>query len=125
MAGGSVDFQLSSSAIGEFNGEISLAATPTISGLSYKFDRNTITAGQSSQVTITTDSTLSAGDYLITIIANSAGVARKTNLQLNIYSRDYPASVPTNATETRGDTGSGNLAIGRNGVIHICYTDDS
>jgi subtilisin-like proprotein convertase family protein len=83
-AGGSTTYTVSTSALNGFSGNVTLAATPAISGVTYAFSPNPVAAGSSSTLTVTTTSGATTGSNTVTITGTSGSLVHSTNVGLTI-----------------------------------------
>lgn len=126
IAGSKVDYSLSTSAINGSSERLSLRAEPAIVGLTYSFNNNTINAGDSATLSVTTSNSLSPGTYFITVSAMGSNSVRRTNLRLTVYGSNRRATLPTNISNTRGNSfiASG-VKVDSKNILHAVYEDDT
>jgi len=106
--------------------DLELTASPTIGGITYSFSSSQIKPGQAASLTVSTDASVAPGTYLISAAAAGAGVTRNTTFRLSVYPTGRTASVPVNATDTRGFSGTADgLRVDASGVVHLVYDDDT
>ncbi len=104
--GQSTTYTVTSTPTGGFSGNISLSATPAISGVTYSFSPNPIGASGSSTLTVTTTASATVGTHAVTITGVSGALTRSTNVTLIInaaggnpvktFSAAPNASIPDN-----------------------------
>ncbi len=105
-AGASTSYTIASSALNGFTGSVSLAATPAISGVTYTFATNPVTAGASSVLNVATTAAATPGTYTVTVTGTSGTLSRTTTMQLVINAPPVPsftlAATPASNTVTVG-----------------------
>lgn len=126
IAGNSVSFNLGTGGMNGFSGNLSLSASPAVSGLTYSFANPTINAGDMAGLMISTSSAVPPGPYTITVTAASSGMARNTNVRLTVLSANRFSGAPVNASRTKGFTSmQGGIKVDAGGTIHLVFDDDS
>jgi subtilisin-like proprotein convertase family protein len=83
-AGGSANYTVSNSVLNGFTGNVSLSASPAISGVTYSFAPNPEGPGGSSTFTCTTTTGASTGTKAITITGTSGSLVHTANVSLTI-----------------------------------------
>ncbi|MCK6447729.1 MAG: S8 family serine peptidase [Planctomycetes bacterium] len=105
-AGGSTTFTVSNSALNGFASNITLSATPAISGVSYSFSPNPMAPNGSSTLTVTTTAGATTGTQTLTITGNGGSLTRTTNVSLTINAAPTPdftiSATPSSRTITAG-----------------------
>ena len=94
-----------------FSGNISLSASGLPSGASASFNPTSITAGNSSTMTVTTSNTTPAGSYTLTITGTSGSDAHSTTVTLNVTGFSVSATPPSQ-TITAGNSTNFTATIG-------------
>jgi hypothetical protein len=126
IAGNSASFDLSTGVMNGFSGNLSLSASPAVSGLTYSFANPTINAGDMAHLAISTSSAVPPGPYTITVTAAGSGLTRKTNVRLTVLSADRFSGAPVNASRTKGFTSmQGGTKVDAGGTINLVFDDDS
>jgi hypothetical protein len=127
IAGGSADFDLTTSSVNGFTGNLALSVESQIDGLNYSFVNPLTVAGQQSRITVSTSPNTQPGTYLITVSAqDTSGAKRKTSFRLRVYPTTRPASAPVNATRTRGFTRMrSGMKVDAAGIVHLAFDDES
>src|SRR5262249_8043310 len=126
IAGNSVEFDFSTNGVNGFSGNLSLSATPLISGITYNFSNTSVSAGQPAKLTVSTSSSVNPGVYCIACTAPGGGIPRKTPFRLTVFEPQHFAGVPVNATNLAGFTNmTSGLQIGADGTIHLSFDDDT
>ncbi len=82
--GNSVNYNVTSTALNGYSGNLSLSATPAISGVSFSFSPNPIAAGSASTLTVTTTAGASTGNFTLTISATDGTLTHTTTAGLTI-----------------------------------------
>jgi subtilisin-like proprotein convertase family protein len=113
-AGGSTSYTVSNTALNGFAGNVTLSASPAISGVSYGFAPNPEAAGGSATLSVTTTSGATAGTHTVTITGTSGALVHTANVTLVINSAPVPdfslSASPGSQTITQG--GSTSYTIG-------------
>lgn len=78
------NFNVSTAAQNGFSGNITLSATPAISGVSYSFSPNPVPAGASSTLNVTSTAGASVGTQLLSIGGTSGALVHTTGVSLTI-----------------------------------------
>jgi hypothetical protein len=126
IAGNSTSFDLRTSGANGFSGNLTLSASPAVSGLTYNFTNASINAGDMSSLMISTSSAVPPGPYTINVSAAGSGLTRKTTLRLDVLSANRFAGAPANASHTKGFTSmQGGLKVDAAGTINLAFDDDS
>lgn len=128
IAGNSVDFPLQLLDRNGFTGTINFSATPQVAGINYSFTPAIAQMGQKPVLTINTNSAAKPDTYLITVTGTSGDTVRRTNLRLTVFPDNSRSSVPTNISNTRGETSifyQDALKVDSNGTIHVCFSDNT
>jgi hypothetical protein len=126
VAGASSTFDFSTGASNGFSGDLTLSASPPISGLTYNFTSPIISAGSSGTVSLSTASSLQPGTYLITLNATGGGLTRRSNFRLNVLNPIRAARPPSNISRTTGfSTMQAGVKVDSGGTIHVVFDDDS
>ncbi len=102
-AGNSTTYTVTSTPSNGFAGNVSLAATPAISGVSYGFVPNPIGPSGSSTLTVSTTTSAAPGTYTLTLTGTSGSLVHSTTVQLVISS--------TGGNPVKTFSASPNLAI--------------
>jgi subtilisin-like proprotein convertase family protein len=84
IAGGSTTFNVSNAALNGFSGAVTLAATPSIGGVSYSFAPNPMPAGGSSILTVNTSAGATTGTFALTITGTSGALVHTTPVSLTV-----------------------------------------
>jgi subtilisin-like proprotein convertase family protein len=109
-AGGSTSYTVSNTALNGFAGDVTLSATPAISGVSYSFSPNPEAAGGSSTLSVTTTSGATTGTHAVTITGTSGALTHTANVTLVINSAPVPdfslSATPASQTITAGGSTS-------------------
>ncbi|MSR64117.1 MAG: hypothetical protein EXS08_16990 [Planctomycetes bacterium] len=105
-AGGATSYTVSNTALNGFSGNVTLSASPAISGVTYGFSPNPEAAGGSSTLSVTTTSGATVGTQTVTITGTSAALTHTTNVTLVINAVPVPdftlAATPSSRTITAG-----------------------
>jgi subtilisin-like proprotein convertase family protein len=105
-AGGSTTYAVSNTAVNGFSGNVSLSASPAISGVAYSFSPNPEAAGGSSTLTCTTTAGAATGTHTITITGTSGSLTHTATVSLTISAvpvADFTLSAtPPSSTVTAG-----------------------
>ena len=83
-AGGSTSYTVSTRAQNGFTGNITLSASPAISGVTYSFGTNPVAVGGSSTLSVTTTAAATPGTYPLSISGVSGAITRTANVTLVI-----------------------------------------
>ena len=102
-SGEDAGYTVNTNAVGGFTGSVSLSAANVPSGANLVFGSNSIMAGGSTSITISNTSAVTAGTYVIDIMANGASVTRNSSITLIV--NDVPNGVSLN-TPADGMTGA-------------------
>ncbi len=94
--GGSTNYTVTTSALNGFAGNVTLSATPAISGVSYAFAPNPVAAGASSTLTVTSTAGATTGTQSLVITGTSGATSHTTSVGLTIN----PAGGGGNAVRT-------------------------
>ena len=86
-AGGSTSYTVSNTALNGFTGNVTLSASPAISGVTYAFVANPIAAGGSTTMNVTTTTGATTGTYTVTLTGTSGALTRTANVTLVINAR--------------------------------------
>lgn len=114
-AGGSTTFTVANTATGGFASAITLSATPAISGVSYSFSPNPMSAGGSSTLTCTTTAAAAPGTYTLTISGTGGSLTRTTTVQLTV-------SAPSSGNAVKTFSAAPNLAVPDNNTTGVTST---
>ncbi|MEW6733343.1 MAG: exo-alpha-sialidase [Acidobacteriota bacterium] len=127
VAGNSVDFDMATSGVNNFNGPISLSITPNISGVSFNLPNSSVNAGQPAKLTIATAANTQPGTYLITVSANGGGLTRKTSFRLGVFDPNNFVGPAINATKTPGFSlgAAQGVQVDKTGTVHLVFEDDT
>ena len=116
-AGGSTSYTVSNTALNGFTGNVSLSASPAISGVTYGFSPNPEAAGGSSTLSVTTTAGASTGTFNVTITGTSGALTHTANVTLIINpleaaARSRPPAAPTSIPDNNatGVTSTINVA---------------
>jgi subtilisin-like proprotein convertase family protein len=105
-AGGNATFTVSNSALNGFAGNVTLSASPAISGVGYSFSPNPQAAGGSSTLTCTTTTGATTGTHVITLTGTSGAIVKTTTVSLTINAPATPdftlSATPASASVTAG-----------------------
>lgn len=106
-AGGSAAYSVSNTALNGFSNNVSLSASPAISGVTYSFSPNPAAPNGSSTFTCTTTTGATTGTHTITITGTDGSIVHTTNVSLTINAVPVPdfalsASPSTNAVTAGG-----------------------
>ncbi len=82
--GGSTNFTVNTAALNGFAGNITLSATPAISGVTYSFAPNPVAAGASSTLTVTSTAGATTGTTGLTINGTSGALSHNAGVSLTI-----------------------------------------
>jgi subtilisin-like proprotein convertase family protein len=106
-AGNPTTFTVTSTPVNGFASNVSLSATPAISGVTYGFSPNPIGASGSSTLNVTTTTGATPGTYNVTITGTSGALVRTTSVQLTIQAPATPnftlGASPASNTVTAGN----------------------
>lgn len=109
-AGNGTSYTVSNTALNGFSGNVSLSASPAISGVSYSFSPNPIAANGSSTLSVTTTTGASTGSHTVTITGISGSITHTTNVTLVINAAPIPgfslSATPASQTVTQGGSTS-------------------
>jgi subtilisin-like proprotein convertase family protein len=83
-AGGSTSYTAATTAQNGFTGSVSLSAAPAISGVTYSFAPNPVTAGGSSTLSVSTTAAATPGTHTVTVTGTSGSIVRTQNVTLVI-----------------------------------------
>ncbi len=83
-AGGSTSYTVNTAAQNGFSGNITLSASPAITGVGYSFSPNPVAVGSSSTLTVTTTSGATTGTHAVSINGTSGATAASTGVTLVI-----------------------------------------
>ena len=83
-AGGATSYTVSTTALNGFSGNVSLSASPAISGVTYGFTPNPVAAGSSSSFSVTTTAAATPGTHTVTVTGVSGAITRTSNVTLVI-----------------------------------------
>ncbi|NOT32278.1 MAG: S8 family serine peptidase [Planctomycetes bacterium] len=83
-AGGPTSYTASTTALNGFVGDVSLSASPAISGVTYGFSPNPVAAGSSSTLSVTTTAAATPGTHTLTVTGISGAITRTSNVTLVI-----------------------------------------
>jgi subtilisin-like proprotein convertase family protein len=112
-AGSSANFTITETALNGFANNVTLSASPAISGVAYGFVPNPIAPNGSSTFTCTTSAGATPGPHTITISGTDGTLTRTTSVTLTINAAPTPdftlAASPPSATVTAG--GSANFSV--------------
>jgi hypothetical protein len=115
VAGGSVTYTVSASAVSGFSGDVSLSLSgPGAAQGSWSFAPAVIAGGAgSAQLTVTTAGTLAAGTYPLTVTGTSGSLTHSVSLSLVVTAPpDFALSVtPSSATVTAGQSKSYTVSL--------------
>jgi hypothetical protein len=132
IAGNSTEYDFNTSAFNGFSGSLNLSVVapspgPALpSGVTFSFASNTITAGSTAKLTVSTSNSVQPGTYLISVAATGGGLTRSTNFRLTVYDPGRTASNPINATNTPGFSSiQDGIQIDSSGIIHLGFDDDT
>jgi hypothetical protein len=94
ISGTSVNTAVSTSVVGSFSSDISLAASGLPSGLSASFNPTTIASpgAGSSTLTVAADTSIAAGNYNFTVVGSGGGSTAQSSIAVNICSATSPPS---------------------------------
>jgi subtilisin family serine protease len=112
--GGAASFTVTSTAFNGFTGDVTLTASGLPAAVTSSFAPATVQGGAgSSQLTVTTPSSIAAGSYPVTITGTSAGVTRSATATLVVTPPpDFSLAIaPASATTTAGGTASYAVAV--------------
>ncbi len=105
-AGTSTTYAITSTPTGGFASNVTLSASPAISGVSYSFSPNPVAATGSSTLSVTTTSAATTGTHTVTVTGTGGGLTRTTTVSLAINppaTPNFSLSVsPTSRTVTAG-----------------------
>jgi subtilisin-like proprotein convertase family protein len=129
-AGGSTTYTVSNTALNGFSGNVTLSATPAISGVSYSFSPNPQAAGGSSTLSVTTTAGATTGTHSLTITGTSGALTHTANVTLVINPAATPdftlSATPASQTVTAGGSTSytvSNVALnGFSGSVTLSAT---
>jgi subtilisin-like proprotein convertase family protein len=129
-AGNSTSYTVSNSVLNGFSGSVSLSVSPAISGVSYSFVPNPMSAGGSSTFNVTTTAGATTGTQTLTITGTSGALVHTTNVSLTISPvpvADFSLSAtPSSQTITQGGstsyTVSNSVINGFSGNISLSAT---
>ncbi|MBI5362323.1 MAG: proprotein convertase P-domain-containing protein [Planctomycetes bacterium] len=113
--GGSTTYTVTTAALNGFTGNVTLAASPALSGVTYSFSANPVVAGGSSVLTVTTTAAVAASTQTITITGTSAALSHATSVQLVI-------NPPAGANAVKTFTAAPNAAIPDNSTTGVTNT---
>ncbi|MCC6409415.1 MAG: S8 family serine peptidase, partial [Planctomycetes bacterium] len=82
--GTSTTYTVTTAAVNGFTGNVTLSATPAISGVTYAFSPNPVAAGGSSTLTVTTTTGASTGTFNLAITGTSGSLVHSTNVGLTL-----------------------------------------
>jgi subtilisin-like proprotein convertase family protein len=82
--GGTTSYTIATAAQNGFTGNITLSATPAISGVGYSFSPNPVAVGSSSTLTVTTTAAATPGTHALTINGTGGTAAASTGATLVI-----------------------------------------
>jgi subtilisin-like proprotein convertase family protein len=109
-AGGSTSYTVSNTALNGFTGNVTLSASPAISGVTYGFVTNPIAAGGSTTLNVTTTSGATTGTHTVTLTGTSGALTRTANVTLVINAPPTPtftlSATPASQTVTAGGSTS-------------------
>lgn len=126
MAGNQVAFELATSAVNGFSGNLSLSAEPAVSGLTYSFSNSSVAPGQRARLLITANNSVAPGTYRITVAASAGTMARKTTLRLSVFDARRINGAPVNASNSSGfTTFQAGMKVDSRGTIHLAFEDDT
>ncbi len=114
IAGGATSYTVTSTPTNGFSGNVTLAATPTITGVGYAFSPNPIGPSGSSTLSVTTTSGATIGTHTVTITGTSGSLSHTATVQLVI---NPPAGNPVKTFSA-----SPNLAIPDNSATGVTST---
>jgi len=114
-AGAATTYTVSSTPSGGFASNITLSASPAISGVTYSFGTNPIGASGSSVLTCTTTTAATPGTHTVTITGTSGSTVRTTAVTLVI-------SAPTSGDAVKTFTAAPNAAIPDNNATGVTST---
>ncbi len=107
-AGGIATYTVSDAALNGFGSNITLSASPAISGVAYAFAPNPMAANGSSTFTCTSSAGATTGTQTLTITGTSGALTHTTSVVLTINPASVPdftlAASPPSATITAGGT---------------------
>jgi subtilisin-like proprotein convertase family protein len=83
-AGNPASYTVTSAPINGFTGNVTLSASPAISGVTYSFGANPIGSSGSSTLTVTTTTSATTGTHTITITGTSGSLVHTTSVSLTI-----------------------------------------
>ncbi len=105
-AGTSTTYTITSTPSNGFASNITLSATPAISGVTWSFSPNPISASGSSTLTATTTTGATPGTYNVTVTGTSGALTRTTSVQLTINAPATPnftlSATPASSSVTAG-----------------------
>jgi len=105
-AGNAAAFTVTSTASNGFASNVTLSATPAISGVTYSFAANPIGPSGSTTLTCTTTTGATPGTYTVTINGTSGSLNRSTTVQLTINAPATPnftlSATPASSSVTAG-----------------------
>src|SRR5262249_40417312 len=126
VAGNSSTFTFSTAGVKGLSEGLSLSASPSISGLSYKFAAGAIHPGRNANLTVSSPAATPPRKYVLTLAANGGGATRKTNFRLTVFSPARFAGLLADATSTSGFTGmQAGVKVDAGGTVHLVADDDS
>jgi subtilisin-like proprotein convertase family protein len=95
VRGTSTTYSVTCTPSGGFAANVTLSATPAISGVTYAFAPNPVAAGGTSTLTVTTTATATLGTHTITISGTGGALTRTTTASLTINPSGGGGSVIT------------------------------
>ncbi len=105
-AGGGASYTVSDSALNGFASNVTLSATPAITGVTYAFVANPIAANGSTTLNVTTTAGATLGTHTITVTGTSGALVHTANVSLTINAVPTPdftlSATPASATITQG-----------------------
>jgi len=105
-AGNSVGYSVSNAGVNGFGGNVTLSASPAISGVSYSFSPNPEAPNGSSAFTVSTTAAAPPGNYTLTITGTSGSLVHTTTVGLTINGTpDFSLSAtPSSNSVTAGNS---------------------
>jgi uncharacterized membrane protein len=114
-AGGSASYTASVSPINSFTGSVALTVTGLPSGATASFNPSSISGGTgSSTLSITTNNTVAAGNYTLTITGTSGTTSHTATVALSINAQpDFTLSAnPNSLSVNAGSSGASTVSVG-------------
>ncbi|MBI4850893.1 MAG: exo-alpha-sialidase [Acidobacteria bacterium] len=127
IAGQQTTFPLQLFDRNSFSDNITLSATSAVSGLSYSFSPASARSNQAVTLTVSANSSVAPGTYLVVVSGSSGSKTRRTNLRLTVFPANHTNGLPMNVSNNRGDTNLllDGVRVDSKGTIHMAFVDNS